>query len=309
MSDEKNQVDNDTADQKAAQTEVLPEETTPGNSKHKIPKKAKMATIGLAAIAAILIGANAAGLFHQHTWKAPTCTEPKTCSECGATEGEALGHKYSEEDKAATCTAPGKRVFTCERCGDTYSEETGEPAKGHTPGEAALNTTLKKMVVRCTTCGETIEQSDITREAVDAAMTSLQVTLDDCYKVESNSDYKYLYKDQIGIDITNHSDKVMRNANIVVCAWDENGYPVTVDLMYSFRDSDKAMLGFYDENLAAGATWSSRAENYGWDLDGTGTYKISQVRGYVESVEYTDGTAWQNPYGEAWESLYVGKNL
>jgi hypothetical protein len=34
--------------------------------------------------------------------KDATCTEPKTCSVCGATEGEALGHSWKE----ATCTSP-----------------------------------------------------------------------------------------------------------------------------------------------------------------------------------------------------------
>ena len=29
----------------------------------------------------------------QHEWKEATCTEPKTCTKCGETEGEALGHK------------------------------------------------------------------------------------------------------------------------------------------------------------------------------------------------------------------------
>lgn len=48
---------------------------------------------------------------HQHTWVEATCTEPKTCSECGETEGEALGHIWVE----ATKTTPK----TCSRCGLT----------------------------------------------------------------------------------------------------------------------------------------------------------------------------------------------
>ena len=32
----------------------------------------------------------------SHTYKAATCTAPKTCSKCGATEGSALGHNYIE---------------------------------------------------------------------------------------------------------------------------------------------------------------------------------------------------------------------
>ena len=33
---------------------------------------------------------------HKHTWEDATCTTPKTCSKCGKTEGEPLGHKWGE---------------------------------------------------------------------------------------------------------------------------------------------------------------------------------------------------------------------
>lgn len=33
---------------------------------------------------------------HHHEWKEATCTEPKTCTGCGETEGEALGHTPGE---------------------------------------------------------------------------------------------------------------------------------------------------------------------------------------------------------------------
>ena len=46
-----------------------------------------------------------------------TCTEPKTCTVCGATEGEALGHSMSD----ATCTEPK----TCTVCGATEGEALG----------------------------------------------------------------------------------------------------------------------------------------------------------------------------------------
>lgn len=48
---------------------------------------------------------------HQHNWIDATCTSPKTCSECGKTEGEALGHNWID----ATYDAPK----TCSRCGKT----------------------------------------------------------------------------------------------------------------------------------------------------------------------------------------------
>ena len=36
----------------------------------------------------------------SHSWKNATCTAPKTCTKCGATDGNALGHDF----KSGTCT-------------------------------------------------------------------------------------------------------------------------------------------------------------------------------------------------------------
>ena len=49
-----------------------------------------------------------------HTWVDATCTTPKTCSVCGATEGDSIAHAW----KAATCLAPK----TCPDCGATEGE-------------------------------------------------------------------------------------------------------------------------------------------------------------------------------------------
>lgn len=48
---------------------------------------------------------------HRHSWTDATCTEPKKCKSCGATEGKAKGHDWAE----ATDTAPK----TCKTCGAT----------------------------------------------------------------------------------------------------------------------------------------------------------------------------------------------
>ena len=60
---------------------------------------------------------------HVHEWVEATCTAPKTCKTCGATEGEALGHDWKE----ATTEAPK----TCTRCGATEGEKlpTEKPKK------------------------------------------------------------------------------------------------------------------------------------------------------------------------------------
>ena len=72
-----------------------------------------------------------------HKWSDATCTEPKTCTRCGLTEGNALGHKWSD----ATCTEPK----TCTRCGLTEGN-----ALGHKWSDATC--TEPKT---CSVCGET----------------------------------------------------------------------------------------------------------------------------------------------------------
>lgn len=76
------------------------------------------------------------GCFCKHEqWNEATCVTPKTCAECGETEGEALGHVWY----AATCEQPK----TCEACGQTEGE-----AKGHDWVEATCEEA--KHCTRCT---------------------------------------------------------------------------------------------------------------------------------------------------------------
>ena len=76
----------------------------------------------------------------EHTWDAATCTTPKTCKECGTTEGSKLGHSYTNacdttcnrsgcgatrsithDYAAATCTVAKK----CKVCGTTSGSKLG----------------------------------------------------------------------------------------------------------------------------------------------------------------------------------------
>lgn len=77
------------------------------------------------------------GCGHQHVWQEATCTEPKTCTECGETEGSPLGHTWT----AATCTIPK----TCSVCG-----ETDGTALEHTWIDATCTAPET-----CSVCGET----------------------------------------------------------------------------------------------------------------------------------------------------------
>ena len=67
------------------------------------------------AIAAVVILFTKFG--HEHVWLEASCTVAKVCTECGETEGEALGHNWKE----ATCTSP----MVCVRCRETEGEPLG----------------------------------------------------------------------------------------------------------------------------------------------------------------------------------------
>ena len=64
-----------------------------------------------ALLCCFLIALTVSGCGHAHKWVEATCAEPKTCTECGETEGEALGHDWEEQ----TYYEPK----TCKRCGAT----------------------------------------------------------------------------------------------------------------------------------------------------------------------------------------------
>lgn len=73
----------------------------------------------------------------EHKWMDATCEEPKTCSRCDKTKGEALGHTWED----ATCTAPK----TCSVC-----EKTEGEALGHTWVDATCEAPKT-----CSVCKET----------------------------------------------------------------------------------------------------------------------------------------------------------
>ncbi len=77
------------------------------------------------------------GCGHEHVWTPADCVTPATCTVCGETQGEALGHSFKDAD----CTTPK----TCTVCGETEGE-----ALGHTLTEANYQS-----AAACTVCSET----------------------------------------------------------------------------------------------------------------------------------------------------------
>ena len=59
-----------------------------------------------------------------HTMSEATCTAPKTCSKCGATEGAALGHEAYTYSYAS-----GVHSFKCTKCGETVTKAASDSKK------------------------------------------------------------------------------------------------------------------------------------------------------------------------------------
>ncbi len=74
-------------------------------------KNRKKATITVILAGVVLIIAGIVIYTCYHRWNDATCTEPRTCSICGKTEGEPLGHKWN----SATCVKPQ----ICKVCKET----------------------------------------------------------------------------------------------------------------------------------------------------------------------------------------------
>ena len=94
-----------------------------------------------------------------HNWKDATCTDPKTCTACGVTEGEPNGHNYDTVVTAPTCTEQGYTTHTCV-CGHSYTDAYTDPT-GHVHGIPAEENRVEPsctvpgsydVVTRCTIC-------------------------------------------------------------------------------------------------------------------------------------------------------------
>ncbi len=139
-----------------------------------------------------------------HDWAPATCTEPKTCKRdgCGATDGDPLGHNYSNEWSS---DATG-HWHDCQNQGCTEKEGFAQ----HTPGAAATETEAQT----CTECGYVIAPSlghicanHLTPvEAKDATCT------EDGNKAYYECTCGKFYEDATAsIEITDH-DSVIKNA-------------------------------------------------------------------------------------------------
>ena len=101
--------------------------------------------------------------------KAATCTadgrKHKQCTACATVlDSEttpASEHSFTNEVTAATCTSVGYETKTCRNCGECYFVRV-IPAKGHTPSGWKTDSVREIRYKDCTVCGELLEAEKIT---------------------------------------------------------------------------------------------------------------------------------------------------
>lgn len=87
---------------------------------------------------------------HVHTWQEATCTVPKTCTSCGATEGTAVGH--ATPNAAGDCTVCGTHL--CDHAQTDIQRQSVDP----TCGKDGIKYTIRI----CKACGvEVSRKTDV----------------------------------------------------------------------------------------------------------------------------------------------------
>lgn len=248
----------------------------------------------------------------SHDWQEAACTEPKTCSKCGETEGEASGHTWQD----AACTEPK----TCSVCQETEGEALGHTLSEATYWEAAV----------CSVCGETA--GDVLTPAfeelgVKGQFMEVGKTYDYVTQVRTRQDYEEMfidrYKELNGLeeDYANLTDLFMegmyKDVDSIpldgeeVEATEENWirlYSETMGVTGDFENLTELHMAFLEKggvDLDAEITAQAAVTDYRvFDSDETHEAKDGYEWKTVEiQIEYDgSGDGWRVVYG--WDDYY-----
>lgn len=117
------------------------------SAKKKLPRPI-LVGIGIVLLLAIVALIASCFICTHKNWIEATCTEPRTCVECGKTEGGPLGHEWRE----ATCTEPRMCIW----CDATEGEPLGYAA-GEWEAETDITAAKIYKTQVCSICGEELD--------------------------------------------------------------------------------------------------------------------------------------------------------
>lgn len=227
-----------------------------------------------------------------HQWQDATCIDPKTCKDCKTTEGEAAGHTWEE----ATCTD----AKTCKVCKETEGE-----ALGHTWAEATC--TEAKI---CTVCSEkegealghtadswTVEKeptcAELGAESSVCSVCNETVTRDIATVEHTPGEWQIKVKATMTSDGTEVQTCAVCNKEIETRSYEFAPFDITpLKYKYNFE---------YDEFTKSWKYYQTYKKNYSDATESITIILFSEDNGTnIEDVELRAGLYWKDPAETDW---------
>lgn len=149
-----------------------------------------------------------------------------------------------------------------------------------------------------------IAQNKIT-EVQKRIEDSILVSVESTSILSQNTQWKSLYPDMLQATIKNKSDKTIKSYKIGFLGYDANGYPLKIKGQFSFTNLDYEYIGTSeDANVLSGQVYG---EGKGWALDES--HGLSKVISCIKTVDFYDGTTWNNPLYNSWLAQHKEKQI
>ena len=171
-----------------------------------------------------------------HNYGDATCDQAATCSTCGFSSGEALGHEFKDDayvyNNDAKCGVDGTKTAKCSRCDATDTKTAEGTALAHNWADANCATASV-----CTLCGATQGEPNkamhdkLTDTHVNGVTTYTCATCGYSFKVD-NGDY------MDGSSYNGMTCNASTNNNVYTTNPDKANYPVMKDGHYEFIRTD-----------------------------------------------------------------------